>query len=91
MAWRVRPVGRPPNEIITGVHSSVSDRVERQTADARCITLLAFNGFAVQFSRSAILFIGAFFGDDLAFYQNSSICCSSNVIVVVFCYKSFQK
>ena len=28
MAWRVRPSVRPPpNEIVTGVHSSVSDRV----------------------------------------------------------------
>ena len=58
-----RPSGRP-NDFITGVHPRVSERAARQTAAptfAMYITLLAFNGFAVRFSRSAIFFISEFF------------------------------
>ena len=56
--------GRPPNEIVTDVHSSVSDLEWRDKLliDARDhIAVLAFNGFAVRYSRSAIFFISDFF------------------------------
>ena len=57
----------------------------QQTADRRArYTLLAFNGnaFAVPFSRSAIFFIGEFFGDDLVSHRNSLISCFINLTLI---------
>ena len=75
-----RPAGRPSvllNEIVTGVHSSVSNCLLTARDASHCwrSTVSQCNFLAVRFSSSAIFFIGEFFGDDLASYRNSSICC----------------